>query len=213
MSEDIRRTDEVKPLNLFDNGHEEVYVTLGQIVDHNRSLRDIDVLPYSGPVVLQLYVWLCVWPHERLLLDGNQPEGTRYATAALNVEGKKALKDGCSIVMLVGSHWPQSVEKIRDENLPGRVAELLRMCCTSCIDGKPVIPAHAFKLSKMRIVSTAMECRETSFSDSIQSVLNNAQVFEEDYAVSLVEESVLGIFNKMMQSNFLATNSKATCAC
>lgn len=54
--------------------------------------------------------------------------------------------------------------------------------------------------------------REKRFTGTIQSFLNCARLFEENYAVSFVETRVLDILNDLMPWNILAANSKATYA-
>lgn len=54
--------------------------------------------------------------------------------------------------------------------------------------------------------------RETSFTDTVQSVRNYVQSFEEDLVVSFVDARVPNIVENMISSNLLVENSKATYA-
>lgn len=57
-----------------------------------------------------------------------------------------------------------------------------------------------------------MVSRERSSFDTVQSILNYAQEFEEELAVSFVDKFVLDIVNDVMFLNIRATNSKAAYA-
>lgn len=77
------------------------------------------------------------------------------------------------------------------------------------IDGKPVTLAQDIKLSKIANILIAIVRPETGSTDPVQSSLNYARAFEENYAVSFVDARVLGIVDYMMPSNVLAASSKA----
>lgn len=53
-----------------------------------------------------------------------------------------------------------------------------------------------------------MPC-ESIFTDTVQSVLNDARVFEEDYAVIFVDMLLLEIIDDMILFKLLAANSNA----
>lgn len=121
-----------------------------------------------------------------------------YTTAVHQDDGKKVLKDDRRVVMLEGHSRCRSAEMIRDEDRLVWAAKLLLVQYTFCIDKKLINPAQAIKISKIEITSAAMVHRETSFTDTIQSVLNFARAFKEGYVMGFGNLHVLDIVDYMM---------------
>lgn len=135
--------------------------------------------------------------------------GATYAFAVENVNGKCLLKDDYQMVTLDGRHRRRSVRVVRDEDSLKWATEPLGVWYAFCIDEKPISLDQAIKLSKIAEVSTFIVSCKTTFTNTIQGVLNSTRAFE-DYGKIFVDLSVLDIVDDMMSSNVLDENPKAT---
>lgn len=141
------------------------------------------------------------------------PARNTYGTAVQHNDGKIVVKNDCHVVRYGSRHRRRSMELVIDENHLAWSAEPLRIQYAFHLDGKPIHLLKRIKLCNIEIISAAIVRRETRFTYTIQSVLNYARAFEEDYAVSLVKARLLDIVDVMMLFNFLATKFKATYVC
>lgn len=127
-----------------------------------------------------------------------------YFTAVSHVHGKKVFKVDYCMIMLDGGHWRHLVELVRDDDRLAWTAEPLHMWYALLIVEKLMNSAQEIKPRKIANISTATVRWESSFPETIESVLNYARAFEEDYAMSFVDD--------MMSSNFFVANAMATYA-
>lgn len=72
--------------------------------------------------------------------------------------------------------------------------------------------AQSGKLRKTANTSTAIARDKTSFTNTVQSVLNYSRTVEKDYAVRFAGTHILDIVKHLMSLNFSVSSSKAICA-
>lgn len=166
-------------LNLAYHGDEEVYAMVDQIFDHNYPLHDMDEM-YFRALAQSFRGYSFSYANGLMTVNFSSVvnlAGATCTTAVHHIHGERVLKEHYFKVMLDGLHQCRSVELVRGEHHMAWAAKLFFMQYAFCIDGKPINPAQEIKLSKIVNISTAIVRCETSFTDTMQSVLNYVPAF------------------------------------
>lgn len=131
-------------------------------------------------------------------LTAVNPDGATYNRVVDNVDGKKFLKDGYSLV--VGDEWDHRnfVKNMRNEDGMGCTLKPLRMSYAFCVDGRTILPAQAIKLSKIAKISTTFVRRGVEFTETTKSILNYMKVYDEDYYFRFVDVRIVDIMDNTM---------------
>lgn len=78
------------------------------------------------------------------------------------------------------------------------------------VEGGPISPAQAIKLSKSTNIFHAIVRCEVMFTDTAQSGLSYAREIEKDYSARIVDVHIPDIVEDMNSSMVLATSSRTT---
>lgn len=141
------------------------------------------------------------------------PDGATYATAMHNVDGRRFLKDSLYTVRVDSRHQYRAVQMFRDKGSLERASEPLGKRYALRVDDKPIPPSQRIEKSKIAIVSTVIRRREPALSDTMQSLLNYAKAFGEDYCVRFVDVCITDSVENMWSSTFLVSNYRGTYIC
>lgn len=103
-----------------------------------------------------------------------------------------------------------SCRNARKRNGIEKTANPLRVRYSFQLDDKVILPAQETKLSKTANMFTAIMRQKVTFTGTMQTLLNHARTFENDYAVGSVEVRTMEMLEEMMFSNFLRASSRTT---
>lgn len=124
---------------------------MDQIVERNRSLRDIDESHrYVLAESLRKYkVYYTRSIMKVYFSEAVHTDGVTYAAVVHKVDRKKFLNDGYSIFMLDGRHWRDSVKMHQDKHGVAWASEPLPIHYEFGLDCKPNLLAKKKKVSKI----------------------------------------------------------------
>lgn len=131
-----------------------------------------------GPVVLQLYVRLWSWSHDRPLFGSSQHDQSDYATAAHRVDRKFVPKDDCLIVSLDDQYELWCMTMAIDQYQLAWTSKPLLMLYAFCSKNKRIAVTQAFKLSKKSSALTVIVGGKTSFANNIERAQNFKSFWE-----------------------------------
>lgn len=121
----------------------------------------------------------------------DNPEGAECAAALHNVDDMKFSKDGDFMIMLDECHRSRSLEMITDKDGMEWVAEPLSTHYAFLFKGKFIWRAQEIKLTRRASTLTAIVRHEAMFTYMMQSLMSDARVFEEHYAIRFVDALLL----------------------
>lgn len=215
MFDDIEKSVQVQPLNLEHYPRKAVYARDDKIVNQINPQRNID---QTHCFALAIYFRNYNQDHSRgmmtmYFLSTVNLEGALCATEEQTVDVMQVQKDGYFMVPLNGRQSHRSVKSVQNKNRSDFAPVPLSMRYAICADGKTILLAQAFRLSKIASISTVIVRRKTMFTDTMQILLSYARAVEEDYGVRFINVCMLCIvYNILSTIVSLRTLGKLTYA-